>query len=1760
MQQLVTDPGAVDILFETGIRGTQPIGRVATAVAKEALRKKIQSIFGKEFGAYYGALELPTLGDNFFGPVINIFTAIKGTIPGTAETLDPIIQKLQTIQTSIYDAELPEDQKQNIRDFFKTINDNIGGLLPLVAGINALPIIGGKNYAGKLKATQTFLRQTMLAIDVYWVLTKDTRANLRRAESANAIANANALALRNANGRNRRIPDVNIAVALENVKRDRDSIRDELALVDALKISGAEELKAKDSNTEEQRKQKTEARNKIFRRHRILRSILQFYDTTVVKDVDFLLSVLTSPQYEIQSQDKIYIAEKVVEIEALSKKYANYSKKVAELSTLKLGENAGDDAGKEVGKVWSSLSTEFSKKLKDLKDLVDIASSDVTTFNMNNSINTFSKEKSSRIRIFDRNIDYVGTNTGNTDYQTADQANIESSDFDWFRKAQAQSCERIVSSCRGQKSFLLLHAVGSGKSRTALCVAMNTHPSLPIVCLVIKGLETAFLDELVKDYLNEDIRKSLERRMKFVTYDELDQMARKLRMNPYNTEHQQIFKNAIVLADEAHRLYPILEGTPSKADPIPYEREVIEILMESFKVIMMTATPIQKSWADFGRLINLMINLNNPLKKVIKGPNGKNLLTDENVQIIPADSEQNFRRNFARNPSMAWTLITVAYTLVFKYRKKFDEKIASLSALFGIIGNPDSIVKVVDTVINTVGFGAWQVNLTSYVPVASVSGSLLQKGMSVAQGAIVKVVAYQAAASILNFIDNAFLDRIMNPPFLPMDLDALVYRTMPYISFSDYKADEITHGILVEEFKKLSTSRTGLSIRNRLNFSGERKKARDEKLKQIKQMEIKLKDYPVLNKTQVDIPYEAIQRGLWHFLTQKGLTPTIAERHVGNLIDVTLNPKNGAITFSKPIPTSEVKELVAALRCLGNISEDNFFLDTKLVDTSDKEKLKKDFTYINDELFQRFIDNGCYIAKEKDPRIIEVYLPDEYRENFNRKADEVPGRTKWDKLNEIYGMNARKEKYYNMTDDTGMPVPFTAFSNKKYQYVMSLIIEARLKFHYLPVVYSNFDKRGMETFSAFLTSQGFNHIVLHTQGPLDIRRKRIEEAKRAYKKTSIPFTNFPSQQLIEKYILLAYEENGLKGWPDISMDERKKMIAEYQKQLEDPVCVLVHPDLQEGLDLKFNEVMICLEPMLGIGNQEQVYGRIMRSMDKNDYEEYKNTYKTTQLSNPPTSEEKIAQANEYINTWWLKGVGEEKSDKIEIVEEKVYKEMIQHDSDKRKRINKYMFQLVSTYYVRQSNDPTRYYDPQLRDWRVWSYIPILGVVGEAVAGRIDALMNLFYKNPKRIFVNPKVAFADIRGALIEEDRRFHIVAFNWIRSTIHNSLPAFDLKFIISSGMRLIIDAVTVAQGVYQTKNVRKGEAVSYVNKGSLEQDINFPTSDLYYMNEINTMDIEYTQIRRAFRLVKDDDIKTLYKIGPYNDQCDAGTQYYLDGFKDSKCKLLTGKSYSRKNVCSKVGPKLTSYTQIRRDRMVPNARTRKRKLSFTPQMKQYFTPPGTPVSTNSPFSNASSRTGDPVNGNMSPLVLPGARRNTNNWDFNINWGNEEPNTVRPLRPGLGFRGVSQDTSPREPKPGLRFRGVSQDTSPRVTEAARPPPSFRPKQEGGSHEILYKNDPVPNPLNIQEIQASPIFTANEKQKAVEDATRMQKEFQEGLQKFAEYFQKNPQALTNSKVNSLIGYNNPLSSINTSLFQEGGKRRKTRYAKKVKKHQSRKQRR
>jgi hypothetical protein len=111
---------------------------------------------------------------------------------------------------------------------------------------------------------------------------------------------------------------------------------------------------------------------------------------------------------------------------------------------------------------------------------------------------------------------------------------------------------------------------------------------------------------------------------------------------------------------------------------------------------------------------------------------------------------------------------------------------------------------------------------------------------------------------------------------------------------------------------------------------------------------------------------------------------------------------------------------------------------------------------------------------------------------------------------------------------------------------------------YLPIVYSNYDKNGLQLFSAYLDSIGEKHFV-YLSTDSNIRRNYLEE-----------------ECIVRRWNTGASEE---------------------------PLCVLLHPSIRESLSFTHSPALICLEQIAGFGYQEQVHARILRKYNSDQNEE-----------------------------------------------------------------------------------------------------------------------------------------------------------------------------------------------------------------------------------------------------------------------------------------------------------------------------------------------------------------------------------------------------------------------------------------------------------------------------------------------------------------------------------------------------------------------------
>jgi hypothetical protein len=105
---------------------------------------------------------------------------------------------------------------------------------------------------------------------------------------------------------------------------------------------------------------------------------------------------------------------------------------------------------------------------------------------------------------------------------------------------------------------------------------------------------------------------------------------------------------------------------------------------------------------------------------------------------------------------------------------------------------------------------------------------------------------------------------------------------------------------------------------------------------------------------------------------------------------------------------------------------------------------------------------------------------------------------------------------------------------------------------YLPVVWSNFEIEGFAAFGAYLTARGHKYLVYLPTDTIEERKALNAAALKAY-------------------------------------DLRNK---------NNPICILLHPSITEGISFTFSPALIALETIQGYGVMKQVYGRILRRFNR----------------------------------------------------------------------------------------------------------------------------------------------------------------------------------------------------------------------------------------------------------------------------------------------------------------------------------------------------------------------------------------------------------------------------------------------------------------------------------------------------------------------------------------------------------------------------------
>lgn len=178
------------------------------------------------------------------------------------------------------------------------------------------------------------------------------------------------------------------------------------------------------------------------------------------------------------------------------------------------------------------------------------------------------------------------------------------------------------------------------------------------------------------------------------------------------------------------------------------------------------------------------------------------------------------------------------------------------------------------------------------------------------------------------------------------------------------------------------------------------------------------------------------------------------------------------------------------------------------------------------------------------------------------------------------------------------------FCCNKYLKALNHILDERKVGHYLPVFYSNFDKYGFQTFSAFLTELGFYHFVISTDDPTEVRERLGDLAGYAYRR----FKKRDEREYQDEGEM--NQLNYFKSFRPMTYDEENNItpgvvdrlrLDRYINTEKDddrfvPLCIVLHPDIVEGLSFHNSTKIVVNETIPGYGRSEQLYARILRQI------------------------------------------------------------------------------------------------------------------------------------------------------------------------------------------------------------------------------------------------------------------------------------------------------------------------------------------------------------------------------------------------------------------------------------------------------------------------------------------------------------------------------------------------------------------------------------
>lgn len=763
-----------------------------------------------------------------------------------------------------------------------------------------------------------------------------------------------------------------------------------------------------------------------------------------------------------------------------------------------------------------------------------------------------------------------------------------------MRPRQELAVRRFTQYCKGQWGSILFHKVGTGKTISSLLIAMNSftaeelRPAAASKKIFIvspsKGVFQNFVNDLTKKLPIWAHYFSADRLINYPYYELIEDL------NTKSWRHDMT--GCIVIFDEAHRLlgkevFNSKEaGSNVQKHPILEDIYFIHKIDSVKKCILLTGTPIQVDVADICRLLNFVSR-----KRVAKTettlalskPEETDYFTTQRFAPVQVDSTMyqwaaaifvNFLRGMGA--LIAGDLLSKAGFEISKFGPEgpiLPGFVLPMSALllfllaFSIIGYGHLQIRKLQK-----GWGKTRKAQKGGMTLLGNAANLLVPAVKTAatltlgpsgpgvplSTAISKFSTESIIASFQDIADEFYSNN--------WKIDSLAKMASPYISVYDPDIQ-----------KKLKRQSYNLAALTALKgspgistFIGQEPLQNATKTKGIKDIFIStyidnepLLDMPLKVKYEPTISYDNTQLNLLRRMFSGELSQ--AENHFFNLDQY--EPKN-------PDVKAKYMFFRKFARMVGNFSTDMMQYYTVInAEGTDYQLFRRndgtEVTELPKNLFTCEKFEHCLQELERMRKT--GYMKDPTW--FLKPKANKPTVEKTEEEAEAVAAAAEKEAAKVANEEPGLEAveeveaeaaaPEAEEEMAKDEMDQPHLKEGRTQ--YLPLVYSYTEDYGLGPFCMFLKARGYRYILCHTKQNPDLLVENVNRGK-------------------------SYDTNPL--FPPLV-------------EKEAPLCVLIDPTMTEGYDFVYNPAIFVLEPCNTFGDQEQVYGRILRSYSEEDIEKFK---------------------------------------------------------------------------------------------------------------------------------------------------------------------------------------------------------------------------------------------------------------------------------------------------------------------------------------------------------------------------------------------------------------------------------------------------------------------------------------------------------------------------------------------------------------------------